>query len=310
MTIDAKTREGWLLRRRSGIGSSDAAAIVGKSPWRTPLHVYLDKLGQLDDSDSEPKKWGRRLEEVVAQAYAEETGAMVAMPRDDLIVDDTNPELFASLDRMALRSGDPVERILECKTSESDDGWGQEGTDDIPSHYLIQVQHQMMVTGFRVADVAVLIGGNRLRVYSVRMHADYCAMLRRIELDFWAKVVSRTPPAVDWEHPSSVELVKKMHPVTDGKCVELDDAAVLLARECLLLGDDAKRIDAKRSRMRGELMCMMGDAQLATLPDGTRFVRKQVHRPLYVARATAYTTFTIRPSQEMKNSVQQIGEGN
>ena len=38
-------RESWLKERRSGIGGSDAAAILGVSPWRTALDVYSDKRG-------------------------------------------------------------------------------------------------------------------------------------------------------------------------------------------------------------------------------------------------------------------------
>ena len=42
----AMTREDWLQERRRGIGGSEAAAILGLSPWATPLDVYLDKIGE------------------------------------------------------------------------------------------------------------------------------------------------------------------------------------------------------------------------------------------------------------------------
>ena len=45
------TREEWLSARRTGIGGSDIAAILGLSPWRTPLDVYRDKV----DGEDQPQ---------------------------------------------------------------------------------------------------------------------------------------------------------------------------------------------------------------------------------------------------------------
>src|SRR5262245_2060689 len=137
-------RPAWLARRRQGIGSTDAAAILGKSRWKTALHVYLDKRGELPDLDSEAKAWRRKLQSVAAAANEEETGNKLHMRSQSIYVHDEYPELVTSLDRTV---EDGIEDfILECKTSESADGWGQENSDDIPDDYLIQVQHQMMVT--------------------------------------------------------------------------------------------------------------------------------------------------------------------
>ena len=42
-------REEWLKVRRTGIGGSDVAAILGMDHNRGPLHVYLDKRGELPE---------------------------------------------------------------------------------------------------------------------------------------------------------------------------------------------------------------------------------------------------------------------
>ena len=39
------SREDWLSFRRKGIGGSDAAAIMGMSPFCTKRDLYYDKLG-------------------------------------------------------------------------------------------------------------------------------------------------------------------------------------------------------------------------------------------------------------------------
>jgi putative phage-type endonuclease len=63
--------------RRSGIGGSDIAAILGLSPYATPLDVFRSKVENYVQSDSWAFRRGRLLEPVVAQIYAEETGAML-----------------------------------------------------------------------------------------------------------------------------------------------------------------------------------------------------------------------------------------
>ena len=54
-------RAAWLAERRSGIGGSDIAAILGLSPWKTAVDVWLDKTGQREDDtvgDAEAVRWG------------------------------------------------------------------------------------------------------------------------------------------------------------------------------------------------------------------------------------------------------------
>jgi predicted phage-related endonuclease len=61
----------WLQYRRLGIGGSDLAAICGISKWRTPVHVYLEKLGEApEDQMSEAAEWGTRLEPLIADKLA------------------------------------------------------------------------------------------------------------------------------------------------------------------------------------------------------------------------------------------------
>ena len=40
------THEEWLEFRRNGIGGSDAACVLGISPFRTGVDLYYDKLGR------------------------------------------------------------------------------------------------------------------------------------------------------------------------------------------------------------------------------------------------------------------------
>lgn len=191
--MNAPTRAEWLAQRRTGIGGSDVAAILGLSKWSTPLQVYQQKRGELGEQpENDAMRWGRYLEPVVRQAYADETGnevrvlpTMIRHPAHDFMV--------ANLDGFVAPEHAP-RRVFEAKTARSAEGWGEPGTDQIPQPYLLQVQHYLAVTGFIVADVAVLIGGSDFRLYEVPEDRELQEMLVDAEHEFWQRVQRGDPP--------------------------------------------------------------------------------------------------------------------
>ena len=209
------TRAQWLELRRQGIGGSDVAAIIGISKWRTPLDIYNDKTeegepadGQEDDNPS--MEWGRRLEPVIREKYADATGFWVSKP-EAMFVNTDHPFMIADVDGIC-EDG----RILECKTARSGKDWGEEGTGEIPQYYQTQVQHYMAVLGAPVCDVAVLIGGSDFRIYTVRRDQELIDLLINDEEEFWEKhVVPGIPPA-----PMSISEMAATYPVSNGGEVE------------------------------------------------------------------------------------------
>ena len=73
-------RAEWLKLRQIGIGGSDVAALLGISKWRTPLDVYRSKVEEPEEVDNASMEWGRRLEPVIRQKYADTVGMMVQVP--------------------------------------------------------------------------------------------------------------------------------------------------------------------------------------------------------------------------------------
>ena len=72
------SREEWLAYRRQGIGGSDAASIMGISPFRTARDIYYDKLGLVTTAEYEGNwvalKMGHLLEDLVAEIFTRKTG--------------------------------------------------------------------------------------------------------------------------------------------------------------------------------------------------------------------------------------------
>lgn len=183
------SREDWLKERMTGLGGSDAAAVLGLSMWKTPMEVYQEKRGELGpQDDNESMLWGRVLEPVIRQQYAERTGRVVRVP-DGILRHPVHGFMLANLDGVTDDG-----RVVEIKTARTGMGWGEAGSDEVPQAYLLQVQHYMAVTGFAVADVAVLIGGSDFRLYEVPADRELQQMMIDGEADFWQRVEQGIPP--------------------------------------------------------------------------------------------------------------------
>ena len=178
-----------LEARKKGIGGSDAGAILGISPWKTPLQVYMDKVGATDPiQDNDSMFWGRTLEPVIRQRYADVTNRKVVVP-DTLITHPKFEFMIGNLDGITSDN-----RVLEIKTARSAEGWGEPGSNEIPDSYMIQVQHYMLITAIPVADVAVLIGGSDFRIYEVPAEPELMELMIEKETGFWSRVINRDPP--------------------------------------------------------------------------------------------------------------------
>jgi putative phage-type endonuclease len=214
-------RETWLSVRGGGIGSSDAAAAVGLSSYKSPLELWMEKTGRQSAPDlaaNDAVFWGTLLEPIIAQVYADKTGAKVRRLNAVL----QHPEqsfMLANLDRVVQHPTDGS-GILEVKTAgfRSAAFWEL----GVPAGYQCQVLHQLAVTGKPWADVAVLIGGQDFRVYRVLRDDDKIADLIEREQKFWQFVEQDTPPAVDGSESSGRALVS-LYPKDTGLVLDCSD---------------------------------------------------------------------------------------
>ncbi|MEC5149188.1 lambda-exonuclease family protein [Cryobacterium sp. GrIS_2_6] len=187
LTATANTPE-WLTLRKSIIGASEVACILGLSHYSTPLGIYLDKLNpNVTDDMTEWQEWGHRLEDAIATWVADKKGLTV-LPSPGLLQSTEYPWLGATPDRVT-DLGEP----LELKTSDRfmADAWA----DGVPDNYLIQVFVQMIVLGARRGYLAVLHGGNRPEFYVIEWDQQVVDQIISITKDFWQNnVMAKTPP--------------------------------------------------------------------------------------------------------------------
>ena len=191
------SHQDWLNVRQTGIGSSDAPAILGLNPWQTPTDVYNDKISPepIQIEENPKMKAGIMLEDVVAKWF---TGEIVKnnpsfkIQRDNKIrKHKTIPFLLSNLDRVIVGADSPG--ILECKTTSSwmVKLWG----DGVPLHYYAQIQHQLNVCGYKWGYIAVLVDGWDFKYYPIKHDHDYCKYAENLLKEFWNdNVLQQTPP--------------------------------------------------------------------------------------------------------------------
>ena len=296
-TMSESDREQWLSDRRRGIGGSDAAPIVGISPWATALEVYGDKTGTLPPRQAtRSMAWGLKLEEAIATAYSEETGrALEAPPR--MLRHPERPWMLASIDRLSTDG-----RIVELKTASPYyvSEWGPAGTDQVPEYYLLQIAHYMEVADIGVADVAVLIGGNDFRIYTVERNQRLIDNLVEIEAAFWERVLTRRPPEPDWRHASTLELMQNLYGLDAEKTINMTDAGCLLVDGYERLGAAKREIDADRDALKAQILGLLAGASVGVLPDGRQITRKQVTRKEYTVPECTYMDMMIKQAKREK----------
>lgn len=247
------SRDEWLEKRRHGIGGSDAAIIMGVSPFSSLMDLWLDKTGQFEaneDDASEAMYWGNVLEDVVAREFTERTGKRVRR-RNAILQHPDYPYMFANVDRLVLgeKAG------LEVKTTNA--FYQDEG--QCPPLYYSQVQHYMAVTGYKKWYVAVLAGGQRFYIYTVHRSEDYINELIAAEAEFWQMVQEERPPAFDGS-AASTRLLNQLYPEATEEEKELPADAYLQVQLYEDAAEEEKAAKERKDEAANKLKDMLGEA--------------------------------------------------
>ncbi len=178
-------REAWLKWRRKGLGSSDAAAILGIDPWKTKYDLYCEKVMPVqDDYDNYAMARGRELEPHV-RALLEERYGLLLEPRN---ID--HGEIWrASVDAICL-DGDYLFEI-KCPGEKAHSIARQ---NKVPDYYIPQLQHQLLVTGLLYLMYVSYRDGDFILV-KVDRDEKYIQELKEAETQFWNEhVLKKIPP--------------------------------------------------------------------------------------------------------------------
>lgn len=290
-------------KHRTGIGSSKAAAVVGLSPWETPLEAYHYYVQAAEQParviDSELAHFGHVLEPLIVREFTRRT-ELPTRRNSRTFRHREQRHMIATPD--ALITG--RRELLECKTADARTirKWGEAGTDEVPMHYLIQVAHQLAVMDYEVGHLAVLIGGNDFRLYRIVRDRELEQQLLAREAEFWSRVQRRDPPP-----PSTLGDAAALWPrdagttvVASGDVVEAVDRLRAIRAEIRAREQDAEALELAVKT------CM---AEASALSDGARVIAtwkaqtsrrfntedfKAAHPDLYESFRTESTSRVLR----------------
>lgn len=264
-------RTDFLAARSTGIGGSDIGAILGLNHYRTPYDVFLDKTvpDARPDTAGEAAYWGTTLEAVVAREYQRRTGRKVQRV-NHLLRHPEHDFAIANIDRAIINpdiSGTvrwkdgrlTTDSLLECKTANSFTAtdWGDAGTDSVPDSYLCQCQWYLGVTGCQTAELAVLIGGQDYRIYTIARDPELFANMLEIAGKFWRNCRRGIPPA-----PSSTDEALKHWPRhVAGKSVIVDVSIREKCDRIASIGDEIAALKAEKDALETDVMIAFGDAE-------------------------------------------------
>lgn len=131
--------EEWLRYRKNYIGASDAAAIMGVSPWSNPYKLWEEKLGLKENFTSACMQRGKNLEGPARRYFHEKTAIMI---RPAVIKSNVYEWMIASLDGISYDG----KYIVEIKCPGQKDHM-EAVNGKIPEKYIPQLQHQLACSG-------------------------------------------------------------------------------------------------------------------------------------------------------------------
>ena len=272
--------EEWLEYRRLGIGGSDAAAVLGISPFLTGRDLYYDKLKIVspgDDANWVAKESGQLLEPLVAKIFEYRTG-LKAYRRPFMYRHPQYPWMLADLDYMVdLPNGKTA--ILECKTTNSfgRENWWYNGSEIIPLNYEAQGRHYMSVMNIdrvyfccyytNTAEDAI--------IRSIDRDSTYERELIALEENFWLNHVQAhiPPPYIEDDGDLILQSLKRRFGPADldAPPVMLDQSFAApifsyldLREQKSKLSSEVKKIEDEMKRMKAKIIEQMGTSCHAT----------------------------------------------
>lgn len=264
--IPFTTEQAWLDARRQDITSTESSALFGMSPYMTHFELWHRKKSGAEPAfeTDERMQWGNRLEAAIAHGIAQDRGWTITPMKDYMRL--PAERIGASFDFVITNlPGGPAH--LEIKNVDYlafRDGWIIDGDsfDEAPEHIEVQVQHQMMVSGFTRSFIGALVGGNTTYVIERQRDEAVIGALRARIAAFWESIDENDEPSPIM--PQDADAVIRLNQYANpGKILDVSgDAEIVTAvTEYRQAKREADAAEERAKVLKAELMVRLGDAE-------------------------------------------------
>lgn len=174
----------WHAWRKGVIGASDAPKIMGENPWGSRSILMDEKLGLVREfQGNERTREGNALEGDARKSLSSKFKLKL---KPTIVQDSKEPFLAASLDAIC----SDYENLFEIKAGVK----AYEHTklhNSVPSYYVGQLQHMLMVTELESLTYTVYRPVKPLLTLKIYRNESYIKQLRKKELEFVQELVDR-----------------------------------------------------------------------------------------------------------------------
>jgi len=246
----------WHEARRHSLGASEVAAVLGLSPWQTPLTVWRTKMGVPTEIPEDLAFFGHALEEPIAKWIAAKHPEVPIVGMGFTARSTEFPWLTASPDRLAGDVGELLPIELKTSSAFSRSAWDA----GVPDYYKVQVQTQLLVLDAPYGWLAVLHGGNSPELYRIDADPIVQEQIVTITGDWWDKyVVGELAP----DPITSTEAVE-LWPGDEAVTVEGDERLYELWQMYGLMQAEQVEVSQQLDAVKLELQKAMKDAVALT----------------------------------------------
>lgn len=255
------------------LGGSDIAAVLGLSPWKTPLDLWRDKTtprvaGPRKAVMTRGIRWEGAVAEMLVERLQLQGHQVEIVGGNRRYRDADHPFMAAEIDFEIRLDGAETITNVELKTVHPFRlrEWGESGSDTLPIHYTAQVMHGLGVTRRADGMLAALFGADELRVYPVPADEETIAGLRARAVAFWTDhVLAGIAP-----EPTTLEDLSKLFDKDN------PDAHPLLADETLAeqvmrmraINAEIKAREAEAEALEFSIKRAMRDCTTLVMPNG------------------------------------------
>lgn len=256
---DETKKAAWLEQRKHYVTGTDAAKLLGLSPFGGIFDVWLDKTGQAPEfTQNAAMRAGSAFESAILKMYAEDTDAKLEhVDGYTLVTCDKYPRLGASLDGWNHTLGCPVDaKNIRWKTEK----WGDAWTADFPEYYKTQLQVQMMVTGAKFAHLAVIFSGQDFNIYTMEYDEELAQQILDASDAFWPYVESGDMPEASGSESTSDYIKEHFAEGTPDKEKEPDEELAKNVEAYVKASEEEKSAKARKDEAGNRIRVFMGEA--------------------------------------------------
>ena len=294
------------------VGGSDAGTLLGLNKYKSPINLFYQAIGlsQLPNIMNHIMLHGKQLEDYVANCWQYYDGTDEGFVDNTLkgnkikaykkvkaiIENEKYPAIFANIDgKITCHPNGRKNGILEIKTISGYSADSYEA--GIPPSYLAQVQHYMLVTGFKWAEICYLKDGRELGCVTFDADKEIQDRILYEANNFQARVlearniiansnrgheemygeVAHLEPDADCSQPFN-QFISERHKLRETEIemkgdLELQDWATQYIRYNKML----KRVEDHKQLFQNKIKQVMerNEASIINLPDGKITWRKQ-----------------------------------